>query len=106
TNTMTPNTSATSCACIGSQTNCDLLPDITISWHAILNYQGGPNEYPQICVPSCNGNDARIRVTGATPNIGYGPLTVEGLLNGLYTYVCGTDTFTSVTSLNITCPDG
>src|SRR5687767_2878341 len=106
TNTMTPNASATSCVCIGSQTNCDLLPDITVSWHAILNYQGGPNEYPQVCVPSCNGNDGRIRVTGATPNIGYGPLTVEGQLNGLYTYVCGTDTFTSMTSLNINCPDG
>ena len=107
TNTNTPNTSATSCVCLNSgDTGCDLLPDITISWYAILNYMGGPNEYPQICTPSCNGNDGRLRVTGATPNIGRGPLTVEGALNGIYTYVCGTDTFTSSTSQNITCPDG
>ena len=107
TNTMTPNTSATSCVCLSSgDTQCDLLPDITISWHAILNYQGGPNEYAQVCTPACNGNDGRLRVTGATPNIGRGPLTVEGQLNGVYTYVCGTDTFTSPTSMNITCPSG
>lgn len=107
TNTITPNTSAVSCVCLNSSdVQCDLLPDITISWHAILNYMGGPNEYPQICTPSCNGNDGRLRVTGATPNIGRGPLTVEGELNGVYTYVCGTDTFTSPTSQNITCPDG
>jgi hypothetical protein len=97
---------ATSCQCLtASSTDCDLLPDITISWHAILNYMGGPNEYPQICVPPCNGNDGRLRVTGATPNIGRGPLTVEGEINGISSYICGTDTFTSSVTPS-SCPDG
>jgi hypothetical protein len=93
-------TNATSCQCANNtQTNCDLLPDITISWHAILNYQGGPNEYAQVCVPPCNGNDGRLRLTASTPNIGYGPLTVRGSQS----FVCGTDTFSSNPG---TCPDG
>ena len=97
---------ATSCQCLNtSSTDCDLLPDITISWYAILNYMGGPNEYPQVCVPACNGNDGRLRVTGATPNIGRGPLTVEGQISGVGSYICGTDTFTSSTTPPL-CPDG
>ena len=97
---------ATSCQCLTmTQSDCDLLPDITISWSAILNYSGGPNEYAQVCVPPCSGNDGRLRVTGATPNIGRGPLTVEGQIGGVSTYICGIDTFTStVTPPN--CPDG
>ncbi|MBK5285166.1 MAG: T9SS type A sorting domain-containing protein, partial [Bacteroidia bacterium] len=70
-----------------------------------LNYAGGPNEYPQVCTPPCSGNDARLRVTGITPNIGFGPLTVEGKLAGIGTYICGTDTFTSSTN-PANCPDG
>ena len=93
-------TNATSCQCAdNTQTNCDLLPDITISWYGILNYQGGPNEYPQVCVPACSGNDGRLRLTASTPNIGFGPLTVRGSQS----FVCGTDTFSSNPG---TCPDG
>ena len=63
-------TNATSCQCQNtSQTNCDLLPDITISWYALQNYAGGPNEYSQ----TGNGvNNGRLKVTGSTPNIGHG----------------------------------
>ena len=93
-------TNATSCQCAdNTQSDCDLLPDITISWYGILNYQGGPNEYPQVCVPACNGNDGRLRLTASTPNIGFGPLTVRGSQS----FVCGTDTFTSNPG---NCPDG
>lgn len=93
-------TNATSCQCAdNTQTDCDLLPDITISWYGILNYQGGPNEYPQTCVPACNGNDGRLRLTASTPNIGFGPLTVRGSQS----FVCGTDTFSSDPG---TCADG
>ncbi|MEW6469075.1 MAG: T9SS type A sorting domain-containing protein [Bacteroidota bacterium] len=99
-NAQCTTTNATSCQCANqTSTNCDLLPDITISWYAILNYMGGPNEYAQVCSPPCSGNDGRLRLTGSTPNIGYGPLTVRG--SSLY--VCGTDTFTSDPS---PCPDG
>lgn len=97
TNTTSPNTSATACQCLTvTQTDCDLLPDINVSWHAVLNYQGGPNQVP---------NSELMNVTAATPNIGVGPLTVEGRYNGLYYYVCGTDTFSNATNSYV-CPDG
>ena len=54
---------ATSCACPDGSQDCDLLPDVTISWYALLNYLSGPNE-----------EAGRIYVTGSTPNIGMGPL--------------------------------
>jgi hypothetical protein len=93
-------TNATGCQCENqSQTNCDLLPDITVSWYALLNYLGGPSEYAQVCNPSCSGNDGRLRLTASTPNIGFGPLTVRGTS----LFVCGTDTFTSNPGA---CPDG
>jgi hypothetical protein len=93
-------TNATGCQCANSaQSDCDLLPDITISWSGILNYMGGPDEYSQVCNPPCNGNDGRLRLSASTPNIGFGPLTVRG---SSY-FVCGTDTFTSNPG---PCPDG
>ena len=53
---------ATSCQCRTSgQSNCDLLPDITISWKALRDYAGGPNEYPQ----NDPSNPGRLRVTGS-----------------------------------------
>jgi len=40
-------TNATSCYCRDSaETDCDLLPDITVSKYAILHYSG-PTEYAQ-----------------------------------------------------------
>ncbi len=98
-------TNATSCQCQNtSQTNCDLLPDITISWYALQNYAGGPNEYSQ----TGNGvNNGRLKVTGSTPNIGHGSLTVRGQSNsGTRTFLCGTDTFTFPASGTFTCPNG
>ena len=50
---------ATSCVCPGGGSDCDLLPDITTSWYAALNYLNGPNEAA-----------GRINVTSSTPNIG------------------------------------
>lgn len=98
---------AAGCVCEDGSTDCDLLPDIDISWWAILNHPNpvpynniGPIEFPQVCDPPCAGNDARLRVTGSTPNIGFGPFTVLG---SNY-YVCGTDTFQSTNPGN--CPDG
>lgn len=98
-------TNATSCQCENiSQTNCDLLPDITISWYALENYMSGPTEYSQ----TGNGvNDGRLKVTGSTPNIGHGPLTVRGQSNsGMRTFLCGTDTVTFPASGTFTCPNG
>src|SRR6187401_961551 len=66
-----PNTNATSCSCASvGQTDCDLLPDVTISWQAMQNEQyysgnGGPSEYAQT-----GTNAARLRVSGGTPNLG------------------------------------
>lgn len=94
-------TNATSCVCPDGSNSCDLLPDITIPWQGITNYAGGPDEYPQVCNPPCGGNDGRLRLTGSTPNIGFGPLTVRGTNY----YVCGTDTFQSINPPG-NCPDG
>ena len=85
-----------------TMTNCDLVPDITISRAPLLiNGSSGYTEYPQVCVPACNGNDGRIRISVSTPNIGHGPMETRGTP----TYVCGTDTFVAanVTSIPATC---
>jgi hypothetical protein len=93
--------------CPDGSNACQLLPDITVSWAAILNYKGGPDEYSQ----SGNGaNNGKLRLTVATPNIGYGPLTVRGVdKNGYRWFVCGTDTISiydpqSIQAFN--CPNG
>ncbi|MBK7482083.1 MAG: hypothetical protein IPI72_04955 [Flavobacteriales bacterium] len=82
-------TNATSCVCATSgQTDCDLLPDMTISWNALSTVQSGPTEYGQ------TGSDAaRLRVSGSTPNIGKGNLEVRGQTDGsIRAFICGTDT--------------
>lgn len=98
-------TNATSCQCLNqTQTNCDLLPDITISWYALQNYMSGPTEYSQ----TGNGvNNGRLRVTGSTPNIGRGSLTVRGVTAGNQrVFLCGTDTFFAPASGAFSCPNG
>jgi len=80
-------TDATACQCENAQqSNCDLLPDISISDWAVLNYGGGPTEYPQT---GAGVNNGRLRVTGSTPNYGVGPFTIGA--ESIWT--CGTDTF-------------
>lgn len=92
-------TNATSCECPGGGNECDLLPDMTISWYALLNYLSGPNE-----------SNGRINITGSTPNIGHGPLEVRGTdLNGYRRFVCGVDTFTVYdpnAQQQFACPNG
>jgi len=101
-------TNATSCVCEqNGQTDCDLLPDMTISWDALQNYAAGPSEYSQ----SGNGaNDGRLRVTGSTPNIGHGPLNIRGVdQNGYRWFICGTDTVSihdPSAAIDYTCTNG
>lgn len=94
----------TTCQCLDQTTsNCDLLPDVTVSRAPLLiNGSSGYTEYPQVCNPPCSGNDGRIRISVATPNIGRGPMETRGTP----TYVCGTDTFVAanVASIPATCP--
>lgn len=99
----TSNASGCQCDSVGD-TDCDLLPDITISWYALENYLGGPTEYSQ----TGNGVDnGRLKVTGSTPNIGHGPLTVRGENNsGQRTFICGTDTFLYPSTGTFVCPNG
>lgn len=89
----------TGCLCPDGTTNCDLLPDLTISWHALATYAGGPVEYSQTGNGADNG---RLRLTGATPNIGYGSFTVRGTNY----FICGQDTINDPTRTIVTCPDG
>ncbi|MCX6290615.1 MAG: T9SS type A sorting domain-containing protein [Bacteroidetes bacterium] len=96
-------TNATSCVCPDGSSDCDLLPDITISWYALQTYNGGPIEFPQTGAGADNGH---LRMTGSTPNIGYGPFAVRNIDSvGIYHYVCGTDTFSS-SSGTFNCPNG
>lgn len=104
--------SASQCSCKNPQeTQCDLLPDITASWYAILFHQtslgNGPIEYSQ----SGNGpNDGRLRLTLSTPNIGHGSLTIRGIDSlGYRWFVCGTDTFSILDPNSVqafSCPNG
>ncbi|MFM1745359.1 MAG: hypothetical protein RLZZ630_1296 [Bacteroidota bacterium] len=95
-------TNATSCVCQNGGTLCDLLPDIKVARPPLLvNGSSGYIEYPQVCNPSCNGNDGRLRISVSTPNIGLGPLEVRSTNIA----ICGTDTFYNV-STSFTCPNG
>lgn len=84
-------TEATGCVCQNSEENdCDLLPDIQASWYGILNYAGGPSEYPQT---GAGENNGRLRISVSTPNTGFGPLTVRGVDDNGYAYfLCDDDT--------------
>lgn len=97
-------TAANSCVCrTAGQSTCNLLPDLTISWVGLQNYASGPSEYPQ----SGSTNAGRLRVSGSTPNIGYGPLEVRTAdQSGLRRFVCGTDTFSVSGQTNFNCPNG
>lgn len=92
-------TNAAGCFCEDGSLSCALLPDITISWYALENYANGPTEYSQ----TGNGVDnGRLRVTGSTPNIGFGPFTVRGTDY----FLCGTDTIYDPTRSITSCPNG
>ena len=96
-------TNATSCLCRNSgETTCDLRPDLTISWWALQNYLSGPTENPQ------SGTQAgRLKISGSTPNIGYGPLEVRTADQAnLRHFVCGTDTFTVGGQTGFSCSNG
>lgn len=105
-------TNATTCQCDSvGDTDCDLLPDITISWQGISN--GGYTEYSQASTDvtyNQGPNAGRLRVTGSTPNIGHGPLTARGVdAQGYRWFICGTDTFNVYdpnSSQQFTCPNG
>ncbi|HRF82492.1 MAG TPA: lysyl oxidase family protein [Flavobacteriales bacterium] len=97
-------TNATSCVCAtAGQTDCDLLPDMTISWSALANVDAGPTEYSQ----TNSSNPGRLRVSGSTPNIGKGNLEVRGVSNNQRAFICGTDTIlVSGGQQNFTCQGG
>jgi len=90
-------TNGTNCVCPDGTQNCELLPDLMISWYALEN--DTPVEFSQTGNGADNG---RLRVTGSTPNIGYGALTVLGTDY----FICGTDTIFDPTRSISMCPDG
>lgn len=96
-------TDASGCICKDSTTQlCNLLPDLTISLEAITD-PGGYMEYPRtnagVNYIGQGSDDGRVRLSIATPNIGYGHLEVRGT----NLYICGTDTFTVPP---FSCPNG
>lgn len=90
---------ATSCACEDGSSECDLLPDITISWECLRDGASGPNEVL-----------GKIEVSGSTPNIGHGPLEMRGAdQDGYRWFVCGTDTVSihdPNSNTSFECPNG
>jgi Ig-like domain CHU_C associated len=100
-------TNATTCACqtIGA-TNCELLPDLMISWQALQSYASGPSEYSQ----TNSGNAGRLRVSGATPNVGHGPLEVRGVnAAGYRKFICGSlidSVYAPTSNPGFTCSNG
>jgi hypothetical protein len=113
--TQCTTTNGTGCICAdGISTDCDLLPDITVSEYGFQTYQGGPNEYPQTnagtSVTGQGPDDGRFRLTGSTPNTGRGALEVRAVdKDQKRWFLCGTDTF-SITdpnsSIQFSCPNG
>ncbi|MEO8589515.1 MAG: hypothetical protein ABI432_09115 [Flavobacteriales bacterium] len=113
-------TQANTCACqTAGATNCDLLPDIMISWQAITG--AGPTftypgltEYSQTSTNTSGNpgtaNAGRLRVTGATPNVGHGPLEVRGVnAAGYRKFLCGTEVdsvYAPTSNPGFTCPNG
>ena len=91
---------ATDCQCLDpNQTDCDLLPDIQLSWYGLIEVSNGPTEYPQ---SGAGENSGRLRISVSTPNDGVGPLTVRGVDdNGNSWYVCGNDTIVSENPVNL-----
>lgn len=99
-------TNATGCVCeTAGQTQCDLLPDIQISWFALQNYASGPSEYAQT-----GTNAGRLRISGSTPNQGFGPLEVRAVnAAGNRRFICGQDTISVYApsgNTSFTCPNG
>lgn len=89
---------ASGCFCPDASDTCTLYPDLTISWGGISLFDGGPLEFSH----SGNGaNNGRLRLTGITPNIGFGPLVVLGTNK----FICGTDTIIDA-NRNPNCPGG
>jgi len=97
-----PSLLANTCLCqTPGATNCDMLPDIMISWQALQSASSGPSEYSQ----TATSNAARLRVTGSTPNVGHGPLETRGInAAGVRKFICGNDTISTSTSGTFTCP--
>ena len=118
---------STDCQCEDiNQSNCDLLPDITVSWQwTIQDYteyppgfglQNGEVNYIDNYFNITEEIEAmgRIRVGARTPNIGVGPLNLRGVdQNGYRTMICNdsgiADTFQiydPTWNESSYCPDG
>lgn len=99
---------ATDCQCLDpNQVDCDLLPDIQVSWVGLESVANGASEYAQ----SGEGeNNGRLRISVSTPNTGHGPLTVRGAgPDGYRTFICGTDTnqiYDPYSEVEYTCDNG
>lgn len=97
-NAQCSTSNATSCECPDGSQECDLLPDITISWECLVNGANGPNETP-----------GKLEVSGSTPNIGHGPLNMRGADQyGYRWFVCGTDTVSILdpnSNIEFECPN-
>lgn len=90
-------TNGTNCVCPDGSQNCELLPDVMISWY----YLGF--DVPQEFSQTGNGvDDGRLKVSGAIPNLGQGPLRVIAT----DTFICGLDTIIDPTMRLTQCPDG
>lgn len=94
-------TNASGCVCPpGGGTDCDLIPDIKVSVDALQSSIVVYTQTGNAASGSQGSNDGRIRLTGTTPNIGYGPLETRSINK----WLCGTDTLTA--DPGTLCPNG
>ncbi|CAN5503419.1 hypothetical protein BH11BAC1_BH11BAC1_01210 [soil metagenome] len=91
---------AIGCVCPGGGSNCDLLPDIKVSVDAVQNSYVVYTQSGNAASGSQGSNDGRLRLSGTTPNIGYGPLETRSINK----WLCGTDTL--ITDPGTLCTDG
>jgi len=94
-------TNAKTCVCPpGGGINCDLLPDIKVSVDALQSSYTVYTQNGNSASGTQGSNDGRLRLTGTTPNIGYGPLETRSINK----WLCGTDTL--LANPGTLCPDG
>src|SRR5689334_19105198 len=94
-------TNASGCVCPpGGGTDCDLIPDIKVSVDALQSSIVVYTQTGNTASGSQGSNDGRLRLTGTTPNIGYGPLETRSINK----WLCGNDTLTA--DPGSLCPDG
>ena len=73
---------ATDCECEDpTQVDCDLLPDIQVSWFGLIDVSDGPTEYPQ---EGAGENNGRLRISESYGHWANASVGTRGLIVRVY----------------------